>query len=213
MKQSRSKLKKPEQLEFEDLLAEATDICLRLRSIQRKDIVFCQLRIPGWQTTESQRLHLTPTVLDEAWLEDRFRNLRTADTLREALILSATYIGEVLDQERQEQAGTDAWSTGYVEYCGSVLEAIQADGREVTQFRVFCWETARAILEAYEQRHTVSDWELMDQLEAVIPQGVGFVQTPDDRKNHLSEIFAGCLCYLHVWAGELRSTRGVAGPR
>jgi hypothetical protein len=59
-------------MESEDLFAEATDICLRLRSIQRKDIVFCHLRTPGWRTAESQRLHLTPTVLDEAWLEDRF---------------------------------------------------------------------------------------------------------------------------------------------
>jgi len=204
MKRSRSHFQKQEQLQFEDLIAEATDICLRMRSIRRKDIVFCPLRIPGWQTSESRRLYLTPAVLNEAWLEDRFRNIRTADSIHEVLILTATYIGEVLDEEMQDQSGTDAWWTGYAEHCRSLLEAMSDNNSEETQFGVFCWKTALAILEAYDQRHTVSDWELLEQLESVIFQGEEFVRNPEDRKTQLSEIFAGCLCYLYGWASEQR---------
>jgi hypothetical protein len=209
MKRPRSDYRNPEQLEFEDLLAEATDICLRMRSIRRKDIVFCPLRIPGWQTTEAKRLHFAPAVLDEAWLEDRFRNLRKADTMHEVLILTATYLGEVLDLEMQDQSGTETWWTGYVGYCRGVVAAMADDDSEETQFGVFCWETAAAILEAYEQRHTVSDWELLERLESVIGQGQAFVQNPEDRKTHISDILAGCLCYLHGWAGEKSRTGSV----
>lgn len=144
MKRSRSYPNKLEQLEFEDLLAEATDICVRMRSIRRKDIVFCQLQIPGWQTSEARRLHLTPAFLDEAWLEERFQNIRTADTIHEVLILTATYIGEVLDEEMQDQSGTDAWGTGYAEHCRSVVEAMSDNDGEGNQFGVVCCETAAA---------------------------------------------------------------------
>ena len=209
MKRPRSDYRNPEQLEFEDLLAEATDICLRMSSIRRKDIVFCPLRIPGWQTSEARRLHLAPAVLDEAWLEDRFRNLRTADTMHEVLILTATYIGEVLDLEMQAQCRTDVWWTGYVEYCRGVVAAMADDDSDETAFGVFCWETAVAILDAYEQRHNLSDWELLERLESVIGQGEAFVQNPEDRKTHISEILAGCLCYLHGWAGETSHTSSV----
>jgi hypothetical protein len=209
MKRPRTSFRNPEQLEFEDLIAEATDICLRMKSIRRKDIVFCPLRIPGWQTSEARRLHLAPAVLDEAWLEDRFRNLRTADTIHDVLILTATYIGEVLDQEMQDQSGTETWWTGYAEYCLGAVAAMGDDDSDETQFGVFCWQTAVAILDAYEQRHTVSDWELLERLETVIVQVETFVQNPEDRKTHISEIFAGCLCYLHGWASEPSRTRSV----
>lgn len=212
MKRSKSHFRNPEQLEFEDLLAEATDICLRMKSIRRKDIVFCPLQISGWQTAEARLLHLAPAVLDEAWLEDRFRNLRKTDTMHGVLILTATYIGEVLDLEMQAQCGTDVWWTGYVEYCRGVVAAMVKDDSDEAEFGVFCWETAVAILEAYEQRHTVSDWELLERLESVIGQGEAFVQNPEDRKTHISQILAGCLCYLHGWASETNRTRSIEDP-
>ncbi len=68
---------------------------------------------------------------------------------------------------------------------------------EETQFGVFCWKTAVAIPQAYDQRHNVSDWELLTRLESVISQGAEFVQNPEDRKTQIFEIFAGCLCCLY----------------
>jgi hypothetical protein len=132
--------------------------------------------------------------------------------MQEVLILTATYLGEVLDQEMQDQSGTEMWWTGYVEYCWGIVAAMADDDSEETQFGVFCWETALAILDAYEQRHNLSDWELLERMESVIVQGEAFVQHPEDRKTHISEILAGCLCYLHGWASEKSHTNSVEDP-
>jgi len=129
--------------------------------------------------------------------------------MHQVLILTATYIGEVLDLEMQYQSGTETWWTGYAEYCRGVVAAMAEDDSDETEFEVFCWETAVAILDAYEQRHTVSDWELLERLESVIGQGEAFVQNPEDRKTHISQILAGCLCFLHGWASETSRTTSV----
>jgi hypothetical protein len=131
--------------------------------------------------------------------------------MHDVLILTATYIGEVLDQEMHDQSGKETWWTGYTEYCHGVVAAMGDDDSDETQFGVFCWQTAVAILDAYEQRHTESDWELLERLESVIGQGEAFVQNPEDRKTHISEIFAGCLCYLHGWASEKSHTSSGQG--
>ena len=197
-------------------MAEATDVCLRMRSIRRKDFVFCALKIQGWQTSESRRLHLTPGVLDDAWLEDRFVMIREAATLCDLLVSTAASIGELLDQDMEKHAVGNAWETGYNEYCGSVSEGLGTDDSEETKFGAFFWRTARAVLEACEQRHTLSEWELLEQLETAVCLGDGFVNPPGDRKTYISDIFAGCLCYLHGWScgrhrGGEASEQGPAG--
>ncbi len=204
MKYSRKNLKAVGQLEFEDLMAEATDVCLRMRSVRRKDLVFCPLRIPGWQTSESLWLHLNPVVSGEAWLEDRFENLLKAATLGELLIMAAAYISELLDQELAHYADVDLGESGYAEYCGSVIEELGTDESDETQIGVFCWNVAKAVLEAYGQRHTLSEYELLEQLESEVFLDEELANTLENRKTHISKVLAGCLCYLHGWCRGIR---------
>lgn len=188
-------MRDPAQLEFEDLIAETIDICIRLKSIRRKNLVFCPLRIPGWQTAESHRYHLSPIAFGEAWLDEAYHNIKITKNLRDGLVMTAGYISDLLDFLMEKNHGEDAGSN-YSEYCGSVIQAIGADPDEGAQVAVFCWKVAQLILEAYEACHGMNDWELYEHLESVLPTED---KPQEDREGSLFEVFRGCLCLLHGW--------------
>ena len=202
MKRKKPQKSQPEQLELEDLIAETIDICIRMRSIRRKNLVFCPLRIRGWQTSEALRYFFRPARFDEAWLEAALQNIREAETVRDALIMTASYISDILDLAIEKNTPEDALETNYPSYCHEVVESISPDNSEEAEVARFCWKTAKIVLEAYDGCHIMNDWELREHLESALTDGGDLEQTLGDKESALFGIFGGCLVYLHGWMRE-----------
>lgn len=202
MKRNKPQKRHPEQLEFEELVAETIDICIRMRSLRRKNLVFCPLRIRGWQTSESLRYNLMPAGFDEAWLEHALQNIREAETVREALIMTASYISDLLDLAIEKTGPEEALTTNYSSFCDQVIQSLGPDNSEEAELAIFCWKTARVFLEFYDGCHTMNDWELREHLEFALTNGGDLEQTLGHKESPLFGVFGGCLGYLHGWLAE-----------
>jgi hypothetical protein len=202
MKRPKYPSRTQEQLEFEDLIAETVDICLRMRSIRRKDLIFCPLRIPGWHTSESLRFHFTPPRFDEAWLDSAFHQIKNAGSVRDSLIVTASHLSEILDQERERtrQGGSD--TTKYSEYCEELIQLIPPGRSEEAQLTIFCLKAAQVILDVYDESHALNEWEILERLESELTLGGALEEALEGKAAHLFGIFAGCLGYLYGWLAE-----------
>ena len=109
MKRRKHPSEYPKQLEFEDLIAETVDICIRATSFRREDFVFCPLRIPGWQTTDSLRCYFAPVEFNERWLHEAYGNIKKTETVRDALVMTASYLSDLLDLIIQKDEDEAAW--------------------------------------------------------------------------------------------------------
>ncbi|MEI6399678.1 MAG: hypothetical protein WCO71_12990, partial [Pseudomonadota bacterium] len=158
--------------------------------------------IPGWQSAESHRYHLSPVLFDAQWLEEAQYNIKITKNLRVGLVMTAGYISDLLDFLIEKNHDEDARSN-YSEYCSDVIQSISAETDDGAQIAVFCWKIAQLILEAYETCHGMNDWELYEYLESVLPTE----DKPDeDKEGALFEVFRGCLCLLHGWINEENRT-------
>ncbi len=202
MKRNKHQKRHPEQLEFEDLVAETTDICIRMRSIRRKDLIFCPLRIRGWQTTEAQYDPFTPAPLNDQWLDQAFQNIHRTETVRGALITTASYLSAILDLDLETTADEDSWRTKYSAYCDQVIETINPDTSSEDEIALFIWKTAQTILECYDSCHAMNDWELREHLESALTNGSDLEQTLKSERSPLFGIFTGCLAYIYGWIGK-----------
>jgi hypothetical protein len=202
MRRKKRPLRDPKQLEFEDLIAETIDICIRARSFGRKDFVFCPLRIPGWQTTESLRCHLGPVAFNVRWLTEARDNVKKTASVRDALVMTASYLSDLLDLISKKNEDEAEWSTNYSKHCDQVIQDIRVDNNEANQVVVFCWEIAQMILESYESCNGMNDWELQEHLESILPSGPDLEQSLEHKKSSLTEVFCGCLCVIHEWIRE-----------
>jgi hypothetical protein len=192
----------PKQLEFEDLIAETVDICIRATSFRREDFVFCPLRIPGWQTTDSLRCYFAPVEFNERWLHEAYGNIKKTETVRDALVMTASYLSDLLDLIIQKDEDEAAGSTNYSKHCDQVIQSIRTNNNEATRIVGFCWEMAQTILESYEACNRLSDWELQEHLESFLPSGPDLEQSLEHKKASLIEVFCGSLCLLHGWIEE-----------
>jgi hypothetical protein len=161
----------------------------------------CHRRTPRWQTAEARRRHHPSALSDERWLEEACYNLKTTEGIRDALVITAGYITDLLDFLIGKNEAKDA-GNNYSEYCGHVIQSVSASSDEGDQIAAFCWRIAQLILDVYELCHGMNDWDLCERLESVLPT----LDTPrQDTEDSLSEIFRGCLCLLHGWITQEKS--------
>ncbi len=199
MKRSKRKRTDLHQLEFDELVAETTDICLRLKSVRRGDCVFFPLPIRGRQTAEALMAERLASSFNDAWLACACERIQALDSVKDALILTSSYLSELLDLDIERGGSGSFWSGNYSGYVEQLVEGLsELECMHVCEILAF-WKAIQGLLETYDECHALTDWGILECVNAKVEEALDTECCFQENDARLNEFFSCCVRFVHSW--------------
>jgi len=121
---------------------------------------------PADTITPARRIDWTaaPGVLGSEWIEGVCGNIRNASDLREALVLTACYLTDLIDREIDVRGHNEAWKQEYEAYCWTQYFSLTIETETEREELRALWWGAGMVLSTDNGSNGRSDWELYEDL-------------------------------------------------
>jgi hypothetical protein len=124
--------------------------------------------------------------------------IRKAPTIRQALALTVSHVGEAIDLAIDHGGYTEEHKSDRAAFCQMMHDSeedLEDDG--VRGWRL-AWRVAREAFQVYEQTSLMAEEELLENIFANGPYDAGKEKVP--KQTYIRDFFAGATELIHMWA-------------
>jgi len=145
-------------------------------------------------------------------------SVRDAGSLREALVIAASLIGDQLDPGMQAEGLIDDWAGEYGDFSRMMESDTEGLEGEELQTYEFFWGECSSLFSLYQRHHQLTDWDLY--AETVDPANPGWDRWDDQalarypetcdlssfrKEEHVKMVWASIIPFIHGWAQPVTS--------
>ena len=124
--------------------------------------------------------------------------IRRTPTIRQALALTVSHVGEAIDLAIDHGGYSEEYKSDHAAFCQLMHDSEDdLDAEGVRGWRL-AWRVAREAFHIYEQASLMTEEDLLANIFAAGPYGAGKEKVP--KEIYIRDFFAGATELIHAWA-------------